>query len=132
MSFRRTSLLGKRNSSTTRYSFLTQKFPEYLLTEPKIEMPQFKRIWFVEWAHRAWGNCIGLMFGVPMIYFWARGYFKRKMKLRMLGLLALGGTQGLIGWWMVKSGLMPKPGYQTEPRVHKTSSRFLSIDCSFI
>jgi cytochrome c oxidase assembly protein subunit 15 len=94
-------------------------------------MPTFKRIYFVEYAHRLWGNAIGMMFGLPMIYFWARGYFKRKMKLRMLGLLALGGTQGLIGWWMVKSGLMPKPGYQTEPRVQLTLPRFLSTDFSF-
>lgn len=63
------------------------------------------------------GNVIGLTFGLPMIYFWSRGYFKTKMKLRMLGLLGFGGLQGLIGWWMVKSGLLPKPSYQTEARV---------------
>lgn len=82
-----------------------------------MELPQFKRIYNVEYAHRLYGNAIGLIFGLPMIYFWARGYFKRKMKLRMLGLLGFGGLQGLVGWWMVKSGLTAKPGYQTEPRV---------------
>lgn len=52
-----------------------------------------------------------------MIYFWARGYFKTNMKYRMMGLLGIGGLQGLIGWWMVRSGLGPKPAYQTQPRV---------------
>lgn len=71
----------------------------------------------MEYAHRAYGNAIGLIFGLPMVYFWARGCFLKKMKLRMLGLLALGGSQGLIGWWMVKSGLKPKPEYHLEPKV---------------
>lgn len=52
-----------------------------------------------------------------MIYFWTRGYFKAPMKKRMLGLLLVGASQGLIGWWMVKSGLGPKPAYHHEPRV---------------
>ena len=95
-----------------------QQFPEYQIREPKIELKQFKRIYLVEYAHRVYGNALGIIFGAPMIYFWARGYFKRSMKLRMIGLLALGGSQGLIGWWMVKSGLLPKPGYQAEPRVY--------------
>lgn len=52
-----------------------------------------------------------------MTYFWIRGYLKRPLKKRLLGLLAIGGCQGLIGWWMVKSGLLAKPSYHKEPRV---------------
>lgn len=85
-----------------------------------MELPQFKKIYLIEYAHRVLGNFIGLAFGLPMVYFLARGYFKNKMKLRMLGLLGLGGMQGVVGWWMVKSGLLPKPGYQSEARVHLT------------
>ena len=51
------------------------------------------------------------------MYFWGRGYLKPRMKKRLGFLLLLGGTQGLIGWWMVKSGLMAKPDYHTSPRV---------------
>jgi len=40
-----------------------------------------------------------------------------KLRNRCLGLFAFGGLQGLIGWWMVKSGLNEKPDYQTRPRV---------------
>ena len=63
------------------------------------------------------GRSIGVLFGLPFAYFWARGYFKTRLKLRLGGLFVLGGLQGLIGWWMVRSGLQPKPQYQTKPRV---------------
>lgn len=112
---------GRKSLNTTKYSHLTKLFPEYQLAETKIEMPRFKRIFIIEYAHRVYGNAIGILFGVPMIYFMAKGYFKRSMILRMLGLLGIGATQGLIGWWMVKSGLRPKPAYQAEPRVSKTN-----------
>jgi len=92
-------------------------FPEYQLAADKIDLRGFKRIYLIEYAHRVYGNALGILFGIPMIYFWARGYFRRGMKLRMLALLALGGSQGLIGWWMVKSGLGAKPAYQSQPRV---------------
>lgn len=87
------------------------------MAHTKIDLQGFKRIFLVEYAHRAWGNVIGLMFGLPMMYFWSKGYFKRLMKWRMVGLLGIGASQGLIGWWMVRSGLGPKPNYQVEPRV---------------
>jgi heme a synthase len=64
-----------------------------------------------------------------MVYFWARGCFRAPMKRRMLGLLALGGSQGLIGWWMVKSGLQPKPAYHTEPKV-SVYRLFVHLNCA--
>lgn len=82
-----------------------------------MDLKGFKRIFLVEYAHRVYGNFLGILFAAPMIYFWSRGYFLRPMKKRMLGLLLLGGSQGLIGWWMVRSGLLSKPNYQTKPRV---------------
>ena len=66
---------------------------------------------------RTLGNIIGFLFTVPFAYFVARGHITPKLRNRCLGLLALGGTQGLIGWWMVKSGLDKKPDYQSRPRV---------------
>ena len=92
-------------------------FPEYQLSPETCDMKHFKFIFFIEWAHRTLGNIIGVEFTVPMVYFWARGYLKRPMKLRLAGLFCFGLTQGLVGWWMVKSGLTAKPDYQSRPRV---------------
>ena len=63
------------------------------------------------------GMALGYLFMIPMSMFWIAGAFSRKMKVRMVGLLALGGLQGAIGWWMVKSGLKEKAEYQARPRV---------------
>lgn len=87
------------------------------MSTEKIDLERFKSIFLVEYAHRVYGSSLGVLFSVPLAYFWIRGYLKKSMKLRMLGLLALGGSQGLIGWWMVRSGLGPKPNYHREPRV---------------
>ena len=51
------------------------------------------------------GRCVGLAFGVPLLYFTARGYVDRTLGRRLALLFCMGGTQGLVGWWMVRSGL---------------------------
>lgn len=67
-------------------------------------------IFFWEWAHRVLARSIGLVYGVPLVYFWSRGVFGRQtlLKASLVGLLAMGGGQGAMGWYMVKSGLDPK------------------------
>lgn len=65
----------------------------------------FKTIWYMEYAHRTWGRLIGGFFALPAAYFWYRGYLGRGMKPRVLFYGALIGAQGLMGWYMVKSGL---------------------------
>ncbi len=52
-----------------------------------------------------WGRALGLMFAVPAAYFAARGVVTRRLGTRLGLLFLMGGTQGLVGWWMVKSGL---------------------------
>lgn len=71
---------------------------------------EFKMIFFWEWAHRVLARSIGLVYGVPLVYFWSRGVFGRQtlLKASLVGLLAMGGGQGAMGWYMVKSGLDPK------------------------
>lgn len=59
----------------------------------------------MEYAHRMWGRCIGGAFAMPAIYFWSRGYLSKAMKPRVLVYGALIGIQGLMGWYMVQSGL---------------------------
>lgn len=66
---------------------------------------EFKFIFFMEYAHRMWGRCIGAAFALPAVYFWSRGYLTKQMKPRVLVYGALIGIQGLMGWYMVKSGL---------------------------
>ncbi|XP_038995800.1 cytochrome c oxidase assembly protein COX15-like [Hibiscus syriacus] len=61
----------------------------------------FKFIYWMEYAHRMWGRALGVMFALPFSYFLRKGY----IGLRLSALFALGAGQGLIGWWMVKSGL---------------------------
>lgn len=60
---------------------------------------------------------LGYLFMIPFGIFWYKGYFMPKMRNRLLAMLFLGGMQGAIGWWMVKSGLKEKAEYQSRPRV---------------
>ncbi len=79
--------------------------PQYRELFPNMDLASFKGIFYWEWGHRLLGRVIGIVFAVPLIGFWVTGRLTPGLKPRLLGLLALGGLQGLIGWWMVKSGL---------------------------
>ncbi|KAL2130139.1 hypothetical protein VTI74DRAFT_6845 [Chaetomium olivicolor] len=79
--------------------------PEFQLLNPHMTMDEFKKIYFMEWSHRLWGRFIGLSFVLPTIYFIARRKVTPRMGLNLVGISALIGFQGFIGWWMVKSGL---------------------------
>lgn len=68
-------------------------------------LEEFKRIWWMEYLHRTWGRLIGAVFVIPATYLWYRGMLKRGMKARVVALGSLIGLQGLMGWYMVKSGL---------------------------
>ena len=69
-------------------------------------LPRLKRLGFwCRYAHRMWGRVLGLAFAVPCTYFAARGYITSPLAARLGVLFTLGGCQGLVGWWMVKSGL---------------------------
>lgn len=65
----------------------------------------YKFIYFWEWFHRLLGRLIGLAFALPLAWFWLRRAIPAGYKPRLIGLLALGGLQGAVGWWMVTSGL---------------------------
>ncbi|MFM2301371.1 MAG: hypothetical protein RLZZ84_1107 [Pseudomonadota bacterium] len=68
-------------------------------------LAQYKFIFFWEWFHRLIGRTIGLAFALPLAWFWIKGQVPQGYRGRLIGLLALGGLQGAVGWWMVKSGL---------------------------
>ncbi|MGB1077026.1 MAG: COX15/CtaA family protein [Bdellovibrionales bacterium] len=84
---------------------LYKQIPEYTAQNSWMELSDFKRIFFWEWFHRLWGRLIGLVFALPLVYFWVRGHIPQGYKGRLLFLLFLGGMQGVMGWYMVRSGL---------------------------
>jgi cytochrome c oxidase assembly protein subunit 15 len=65
----------------------------------------FKSIFWWEWAHRLLGRLVGAVFALPFVWFLIRREIPRRLIWRCFGLLLLGGLQGLVGWWMVVSGL---------------------------
>ena len=68
-------------------------------------MDEFKRIFYMEWGHRVLGRVIGVAFVAPLAYFAFRKKLTVSLPIRLTSLAALIGVQGLIGWYMVKSGL---------------------------
>ena len=68
-------------------------------------LDEFKQIWMMEYIHRMWGRLIGVVFFAPASYFWIKRLFPPAMKKRILLLGSLISCQGLMGWYMVKSGL---------------------------
>jgi heme a synthase len=86
-----------------------RQFPEYQQLRQGMSLSEFKFIFFWEYLHRMIARLIGVVFLVPFIVFWARGYFDRKLLGRALILFGLGGLQGFMGWFMVSSGLVDQP-----------------------
>ena len=84
-----------------------KRIPQYLdVNGPAgMTLAQYKFIYFWEWVHRLLGRVIGLAFAVPLAWFWYKRTIPLGYKPRLLALLALGGLQGVVGWWMVSSGL---------------------------
>jgi len=70
---------------------------------------EFKQIFWLEFIHRLWGRLIGVVFAVPLAWFWLSGKLAPALKPRLLVLLALGGLQGALGWAMMASGLIDRP-----------------------
>ena len=86
-----------------------QLFPEYQIKNLGMTLNEFKFIFWWEYGHRVLGRFIGILFIVPFIFFFLKKCFSKKDLYSYIFLLFLGGTQGLIGWWMVKSGLDLNP-----------------------
>lgn len=84
-------------------------FPEYQQKNAGMTLAGFKGIFWLEYIHRVWGRLIGVAFALPFVWFWFRGRFPRRMAPRLALLFVLGAAQGLLGWWMVKSGLADRP-----------------------
>jgi cytochrome c oxidase assembly protein subunit 15 len=83
--------------------------PEYQKVNRGMTLSEFKGIFFWEYVHRLLGRLIGVAFALPLAWFAWRRAIPAGYGWRLTGLLALGGLQGAIGWWMVSSGLVDRP-----------------------
>ena len=83
--------------------------PEYRQINFGMSLDAFKGIFWWEYAHRLLGRLLGIAFLVPMLWFLLRGHLDRTLALKLAGIFALGALQGLMGWYMVKSGLVDDP-----------------------
>ncbi|GGF69262.1 heme A synthase [Paracoccus acridae] len=83
-----------------------KQIPQYSQVNPDMDLAGFKEIYLWEWAHRLLGRLIGLVWAAGFVFFLATRRIPTGWAPRLLGLGALGGLQGAIGWWMVSSGLV--------------------------
>jgi cytochrome c oxidase assembly protein subunit 15 len=90
--------------------------PEYRRVNASMDVDGFKFIYWMEWAHRMWGRGLGLAFALPAVGFVAAGAATAPLARRGALLMLMGGAQGLVGWWMVRSGLQ-EPENNAVPRV---------------
>lgn len=82
-----------------------QQIPQYQLVNKGMSLAEFKTIFWWEWGHRFLGRFIGLAFFVPFVWFLATGRLRGRLMWTCAGLFVLGGLQGVLGWYMVASGL---------------------------
>lgn len=85
-----------------------KEIPEYHLVNKGMTLEAFKSIYWWEWSHRFLGRFIGMAFALPFVFFWAKGALRPGNVTKYAAVLALGGLQGAIGWFMVKSGLVDR------------------------
>jgi cytochrome c oxidase assembly protein subunit 15 len=86
-----------------------KEYPQYQLVNRGMSMEEFQFIFYWEWGHRVLGRFIGVLFAIPFLYFLIRGMVPSALKSKLWVALFLGGAQGLMGWYMVKSGLVDEP-----------------------
>ncbi|KAM3415870.1 hypothetical protein BST61_g9372 [Cercospora zeina] len=112
--------------------------PEFKMLNSRMNLEEFKQIYWMEWGHRLWGRVVGITFLLPTAYFIVKRKVSKPMALRLVGICGLIGFQGVIGWWMVKSGLKDdlfKQGQQ--PRVSQyrlaahLGTAFIAYLCMF-
>ena len=86
-----------------------QQSPEFEKINRDMNINGFKSIFWFEYSHRLLGRIIGLVFFIPFVYFWWRKKIKPGLTPKLMTMFVLGGLQGLLGWYMVKSGLVNNP-----------------------
>lgn len=88
---------------------LYRQTPEYIHINRGMSLEEFRYIFYWEWFHRLWGHLIGIAFLAPFAWFLATRRIPRTLMPKLVGLFLLGGLQGVVGWFMVASGLIDRP-----------------------
>ncbi len=88
---------------------LYRQSPEFRLVNPGMDVAGFKGIFWLEYLHRLLGRLIGLAFALPFLWFVWKGYIRKREWPKYALMFVLGGLQGVLGWYMVKSGLVDNP-----------------------
>lgn len=83
--------------------------PEYRFKNAGMSLDGFKTIFWFEYGHRLLGRAVGIVFLLPLLWLLARRLVDPRLLPRLVLMFMLGGAQGLLGWWMVKSGLVDEP-----------------------
>lgn len=86
-----------------------QQSPQYQKVFSHLDLAGFKQIYWLEFFHRLLGRLTGLVFLLPYCYFLIKKRFSTQQAIRLGGIFLLGGLQGFMGWYMVKSGLVDNP-----------------------
>ena len=86
-----------------------QVSPEFKKINSDMTVSEFKGIFWLEYLHRLWGRLIGIAFFVPFVFFLIKGWVQARQIVVLSSLFVLGGLQGGMGWFMVKSGLVDRP-----------------------
>lgn len=83
--------------------------PQFQKVNSHMTVSEYKNIFWLEYLHRLLGRVIDIVFFIPFTVFAMRGYIRRREWPKYLLMFGLGGLQGLLGWYMVKSGLVNDP-----------------------
>lgn len=86
-----------------------QQYPEFKIRNPHMDLAGFKGIFWLEFLHRFWGRMIGVIFLLPFVFFMWRRNLSGALAVQCVLLFVLGAMQGLLGWFMVQSGLVDQP-----------------------
>ena len=88
------------------FFYLYQKIPQFNRLNPNMSLDEFKIIYFWEYVHRLLGRIIGLFFILPLIFFLLNKVVSKEYQMKLIFIFILISAQGLLGWYMVKSGLV--------------------------
>ncbi|HEY8577343.1 MAG TPA: COX15/CtaA family protein [Devosia sp.] len=110
-----------------------KQIPQYTVNNSWMSLEDFKYIFFWEYLHRLLGRVLGLLFAVPFVVFLVQRRFSAQLAWPLFGLFLLGGFQGLLGWWMVSSGLTELTSVsQYRLAAHLTAASLLFIALIYV
>jgi len=110
---------------------LYKQYPEYQKLNTHFSIEEFKDIYFWEWIHRVIGRFIGLVFFFPFLYFLITKQLTKPTIKKSIGLMLLGGFQGFLGWYMVKSGLIDRPDVSHYRLAMHLTTAFITFAATF-